>query len=187
MMRRGGFTLLELIVVMAILALLIGLLFPVMETVREKGREALCQSNMRQVGAALEAYRQQNDRLLPRVQPLPSGDPYLGPDGLNGALKHILDPESAVWLCPCDHTHRIGDVPTSYFYVAGAFMFFYPPEPYPADREITLFFDSGEGSAIPILWDSEDRHTIGTDLPRNGLFIDNSVRRVGEPFTIGRP
>lgn len=181
---RGGFTLVELLVVMGILALLVGILLPVMNTVRDKADEARCLANLRQIGMAIEGYRQNHNRLLPRVAPLPSGDPFGDPDGLCGALKHFIDPTSDTWVCPADHRHVQGTVSASYFYVAGAFMFFLPPDPFPAARQVTDYFEKQAANSIPIVWDSEDRHPIGTALPRNGLYIDGRTERVGEPFTI---
>jgi len=182
---RRAFTLAEVLVVMAIIATLVALLSPALGTVRDSTQQAECQSNLRQIGAAIEVYRQKNDRLLPRCAPLPSNDPFADPDGLPGALRHIIDPASRVWWCPADHLHEADgtDIPASHFYVAGAFMLFQPPNPFPAARQITQFFET-DGSNIPIVWDSADRHPIGTDLPRNGLYIDGRVERVGEPFSI---
>ena len=51
-----GFTLVELLVVIAIIAILAAILFPVFSRVREKGRQAACASNLRQVGMALAMY-----------------------------------------------------------------------------------------------------------------------------------
>lgn len=180
----AGFTLVELLVVMGILALLVGILLPVMDTVRDKSHEAGCLANLRQIGVAIEGYRQNHNRLLPRVAPLPSGDPFSEPDGLCGALKHFIDPTSDTWVCPADHRHVRGRVSASYFYVAGAFMLFLPPDPFPAARQVTEYFEKQAANSIPIVWDSEDRHPIGTALPRNGLYIDGRTERVGEPFTI---
>ncbi|MEM6391696.1 MAG: DUF1559 domain-containing protein [Planctomycetota bacterium] len=54
--RRFGFTLIELLVVISIIALLIGILLPVLTNAREAGRTASCLSNMRQIGIASTAY-----------------------------------------------------------------------------------------------------------------------------------
>ena len=53
-----AFTLIELLVVLAILALLAGILFPVMGRAREAGRASACVSNARQIGSALLIYTQ---------------------------------------------------------------------------------------------------------------------------------
>jgi len=45
--RENGFTLVELLVVVAIIALLAAILFPVFQVARENAHRATCQSNLR--------------------------------------------------------------------------------------------------------------------------------------------
>ena len=87
-MKRCGFTLVELLVVVGILALLTALLLPVFGRVRENGRRAACQSNLHQIGLAMQEYLQDNDhRYLPANIGFPH--PLLAYVGGN-----------AVFLCP---------------------------------------------------------------------------------------
>jgi prepilin-type N-terminal cleavage/methylation domain-containing protein len=62
---RGGFTLLELLVVMLIVVVAIAFLFPVVQSVREKGRQALCLTHVSQHARAVLMYAQDYDERLP--------------------------------------------------------------------------------------------------------------------------
>lgn len=64
---RVGFTLIELLVVIAIIAILAAILFPVFGAAQEKARQAKCQSNLKQLGMAINLYLQDyNDRFMQR-------------------------------------------------------------------------------------------------------------------------
>jgi len=60
-MNKRAFTLVELLIVIVIVALLAALLFPVFLSVRAKGRQTVCLSNMEQLGLAFSLYAHDND------------------------------------------------------------------------------------------------------------------------------
>jgi type II secretory pathway pseudopilin PulG len=73
--RSRGFTVIELLVVMALIMLLIALLMPNFWHTRESARITICQTNQRQLTTAWETYCNDNDGKMPH--------PYDGPGPTN--------------------------------------------------------------------------------------------------------
>jgi len=61
---RAGFSLIELLIVIAIIAILAAILFPVFSQAREKARQTTCLNNQRQLALATMLYVQDNDESL---------------------------------------------------------------------------------------------------------------------------
>ncbi len=64
-MKKQGFTLIELLVVIAIIAILAAILFPIFVTARERGRQAKCCSNLKQLTLAFFSYADDNNGYMP--------------------------------------------------------------------------------------------------------------------------
>lgn len=77
MSGRRGFTLLELLVVMGIIGVLMGLLLPAVQRVREAANQSRCRNNLRQIGLAMQMFQHAKGHLPPgylfdpEVPPLP--------------------------------------------------------------------------------------------------------------------
>ena len=66
---RRGFTLVELLVVMAILGTLVALLLPAVQAAREAARRSQCMNNMKQFGIAIHSYHDAKKKLPSSVRP----------------------------------------------------------------------------------------------------------------------
>lgn len=84
---HGGFTLVELLVVISIIAMLVSLLLPSLQAARQQSKQVACLNNLRAVGIGLTQYVSENDDRLPFVD-----SALWQPDG---ALDWDADPSDA--------------------------------------------------------------------------------------------
>jgi len=118
-----NFTLIELLVVISIIALLMAILFPALNSARGKARDTVCKNNLRQIGLAIQLYRADYDERYPDYGAIGARDPAAPPDseyttanyrrglgendgsgaekyGMAAALKPYLGSKQDIWCCP---------------------------------------------------------------------------------------
>jgi prepilin-type N-terminal cleavage/methylation domain-containing protein len=99
---QTGFTLVELLVVIGIIALLISILLPALNAAKERANRVKCASNLRQVGQGLMLYANDNKGAYPRVTYTIGNPPTLtsfkNPDVDDQNLVQANDVTAALWL-----------------------------------------------------------------------------------------
>lgn len=121
-----GFTLIELLVVIAVIAVLLGILLPVLGKARKAGRTTVCQSNVRQVALAINAFSTSNGGKLPENRTRVNGNQHVTWRARFVEAGYLA--EGKGWTCP-DHpgdpmselgrtdnndTTCVGDITSSY-------------------------------------------------------------------------
>ncbi|MEL6498490.1 MAG: type II secretion system protein [Planctomycetota bacterium] len=201
-MKIRAFSLIELLVTISIIAVLIGILLPVLPLARDAARRVACGATLRGVGQGVELYIQDNKDLYPAARYMP--EPWLRIDpndfgvpddeleefnaSLPDRMATYLDDGKEVWKCPGDKQvhgiewtdergdQRIGG--TSYTYTSGL-----------GSRRIDeSWFVRRLGmntSQVPVVYDfdgntyeTEDGRLVQVDFfhsSRNLLFADGHV------------
>lgn len=109
MRTRSALTLVELLVVLAILGVLIALLLPAVQQARAAARRASCKNNLRQLGLAIAQYTNSHDGHFPRTS-------HVADRSWVYTLSPYLEKVDAMRICPEDELRdeRLENEGTSY-------------------------------------------------------------------------
>jgi prepilin-type N-terminal cleavage/methylation domain-containing protein/prepilin-type processing-associated H-X9-DG protein len=101
--RRAGFTLVELLVVIGIIALLMAMLLPTLAGARRQSRSIQCASNIRQLCLALTGYAAENRQRFPvNAQSPAPGTFWHYPTSAGGYASMNGPTQNSVFTCPDD-------------------------------------------------------------------------------------
>ncbi len=158
---KRGLTLVELLVVLAILAVLVGVAVPVSLSMVAKGREAACLSNLRSIGVGLQGYLQDHNQMLPTLA--------LGRSSRSSqelVLETVLLPYVGggedVFHCPADKVQ---------FQQTGSSYNWNLTQNGLHISKVAFFGIEDRPEAVPLVSDKEAWHPGGT----NFLYADSSV------------
>ena len=195
--RPDAFSLIELLVVIAIVAVLIGILLPVLPAARDAALRTACGANLRTVGQSLELYKQRSNDVFPEARYMPP--PFLSGDDhppFNEVLSVEIEPASASYRCPGDPdlvwaATAVGDdgverpALMSYTYVTVL-----SGRPYeqtffatflrrgPSDTPVSYDFDGGTLVEVVVaLTEIDDSHATATELAADAEAADTFGQR----------
>ena len=192
--RHRGFSLIELLVVISIIAVLIGILIPTLPRVMDSARRTACQANLHSIWQGFTMHLNDNGDRFPVAKYMPA--PWLSADpdpSLPEAMASYFEGEdSEVWKCPgdsvvydfeyeADGKPRIGG--SSYVYTVALSgrtiedtFFFRRLQMQPTDIPVLSDYDGGE-------FDTQDGQLIKVDFfhaKRNFIFADGRVGDIRE-------
>ena len=110
---RAAFTLVELLIVIGIIALLVGILFPAFARARELANRTKCLAHLQQIGTALIMYSDGFRGRLPNSNPQGTVDDYDSTNYVLVSLNRDYLRSPGVFHCPSDRDPVPGDIVTA--------------------------------------------------------------------------
>jgi len=170
--RKHGFTLMELLVVITLIAALAAITYPVMRNHIAKSKQVACLTKMRSLGVAVESYLQDNNRRMPDIaaaRPSKEADVEV----LETVLKPYLQ-DAEAFHCPAD-TVQFEKTGSSYLWnssLSGQMA-----------SNLSFLNIDGRPQAIPLIADKEGWHPgpKNTNILYADLTASSDLRFVTAP------
>lgn len=164
--RNGGFTLVELLVVVAIIALLISILLPSLRGARDQAKILICRNNLRSIWTGILTYAYEYNDRIPYLESVnttdPEADPFdpAHPETVGNVLLKYVNPDS--WRCPSA--------------VNG-----YPKSAGPGKWKMTYTFSTADRFFSPTPY---DKHRYAYTKGLNDPAIQNYIHFDGRPLRL---
>jgi prepilin-type N-terminal cleavage/methylation domain-containing protein/prepilin-type processing-associated H-X9-DG protein len=158
-MKNRGFSLMEMLVVLAVIATLAGIGIPLGRSILASSREAACLNQLRSLGAALESYLQDHNQILPDLAMGRSSKSDESPVLETVLLSYVETPDA--FKCPQD---------SSEFEKSGSSYFWNHLQSGLHISRVAFFGIKDRPDRIPLISDKEAWHPNGT----NFLYADQS-------------
>ena len=195
---KPSFTLVEMLVVIAILGLLAALLMPVISRAKIAARNIQCVSQLRQLGLALRLYADNYDATLPIAASIPTIPPNT--NEVRSRICDVLGPylgktagatnSSPVFRCPADNEGFFETEGSSYRWNALL-------DGQRWDQSVSRggvsvggpnggynIHTTSQFALIPMLFDFDDFHPRPPQTGRNAVYGDDHVDKFAMPLTI---
>jgi prepilin-type N-terminal cleavage/methylation domain-containing protein len=172
---RQGFTLVEMLVVVTIIAVLAGLLMPQIGRMKEKGRRAVCSSNLRQIHTLIETYMKDFDDCFPFYDVDGNGGssqnaPTLLDENTNMLMRRGYTRNVKVFQCPSRVAIGVGNKKLRHHFEYNPLLSFMKPPGIGSSKEPRVFRGAQvlNPVGVRLLWDSDDETGSGGDEGRTG-------------------